>query len=68
VLACILGPIMDKLLRFLVIALLAVLPMAASAIIVDPYFYAGEARFLPEVRGPNDPIGYKVVIPHPAAP
>jgi hypothetical protein len=54
---------MRNVFRLVSIALLAALPMAASAIIVIPCFYAGEARFLPEVRGPNDPIGYKVVVP-----
>ena len=54
---------MRNICRLATIALLPALPMAASAAILDPCFYAGEARFLPEVRGPNDPIGYKVVVP-----
>jgi hypothetical protein len=54
---------MRNICRLATIALLTALPMAASAIIVEPCFYVGNATFLPEVRGPNDPIGYKVVVP-----
>jgi hypothetical protein len=54
---------MDKLLRFLVIASLAVFPKVALGFILDPCFGAGLASFTYASPGPNDPVGYKLLIP-----